>query len=290
MNKSYSILIHPENETKVRRFGVSHLAIRAVVSTVVVLAAIATWIFGDYVWMKVQNRKHNNVEAQLAAEVQTLKTRHHEEVILLRNHVQTQQNKLLTIQQQINASQQLLADWKDLRTKIKASMPRQRRASLEGQHVVETLKKSLLSLQGELENLIASIPSEWPTKGWLSSNFGMRESPWTKKREFHSGVDIANRTGTPVQAPGAAVVHRVGHSGANGKHIILDHGQGITTHYGHLSKIKVKKGERVDKNQTIGNIGSTGRSTNPHLHYEVHINGIPVNPRRKLLNGNPPMS
>ena len=290
MNKNYSVLIYPQNETKVRRFGISHHTIYLVVSMVIILASVATWMLGDYIWMKIQNRKQHTVQAQLTAEVQTLKTRHFDEVTLLRNHVKTQQSKLLTIQKQINTSQQLLTGWKDLRAKIKGSMPRHRRISLERQHVVENLEESLASLQGELEHLIASIPSEWPTKGWLSSNFGVRNSPWTGKREYHSGLDIANRKGTPVHAPGAGVVQQAGNAGANGMQIILNHGQGITTHYGHLSKIMVKKGEQVARRQTIGNIGSTGRSTNPHLHYEVQINGIPFNPRRKLLKGGPPLS
>ncbi len=290
MNKNYSILIVPQNETRIKRFGVSHITIRAFLSLVVVMAGIGAWMLGDYFWMKIQRDKESNIRAQLTAEVQTLKTRHHAEVTLLRGHAQSQQEKLLTLQEQIQSSQKLLANWKGLRTRIQASLPRQRRTSLNGHHVVENLEQSLDSLQGELESLIASIPSQWPTKGWLSSSFGRRKSPWTGKIEFHTGVDIANRKGTAVLAPGNGFVQYAGNGRATGKKVVLNHGQGITTHYGHLSKIHVKKGQRVIKNQKIASIGSTGRSTNPHLHYEVRVNDIPLDPRRRLLDRKPPMS
>jgi len=301
MNKNYSILILPQNETKVKRLGISHVTIRIFLSLAVIMAGMSAWLVGDYLWMKIQSKKERNIKAQLTVEVQTLKTRHHEEVTLLRNHVQSQQEKLvtlqehqqeklLTLQEQIKSSQKLLLNWKGLRTKVQASLPRQRRASLNGQHVVENLEETLLSLQDEIESLIASIPSQWPTKGWLSSGFGKRKSPWNGKMGFHSGIDIANNKGTGVHAPGDGIVKYVGNGGANGKNIVLNHGQGITTHYGHLSKIHVKRGQRINKNQKIANIGNTGRSTNPHLHYEIRVNGIPLDPRRRLLDRKPPLS
>ena len=153
---------------------------------------------------------------------------HSEQVVTLRNHIQTQRRKLVTLQERITVSQQLLANWKGLRTKIRASLPRKRRAYLSGAHVVDDIEASLGSLQGELEGLIESIPSKWPTKGWLSSAYGNRRSPWTGKKEFHSGLDIANRKGTPVHAPGDAIVKFAGNGNGNGKHIVLDHGQGLT--------------------------------------------------------------
>jgi len=264
--------------------------IRAFLFLVVVMAGIGAGMLGDYLWMKVQSYKDIKIKAELTAEVQTLKSRHHEEVTLLQGHAQTQQKKLLTLQDQIQASQKLLANWKGLRTKIKASLPRQRRTSLKGHHVVENLEQSLDSLQGELESLIASIPAQWPTTGWISSSFGQRKSPWTGKVEFHSGIDIANRKGTAVHASGDGFVQYVGNGSTTGKNVVLDHGQGITTHYGHLSKIYIKKGQRVRKDQKIASIGSTGRSTNPHLHYEVRVNDLPFDPRRQLLDRNPPLS
>ncbi|MCZ6452166.1 MAG: M23 family metallopeptidase, partial [Deltaproteobacteria bacterium] len=215
-----------------------------------------------------------------------LKSKHNEELNTLRAQVQVQQEKLLALRDRAKASQQLLVNWKGLRKKIQDSLPRKRRSSLKGQQVVGELETLLSSLEGELEGLIASMPSEWPTKGRLSSRFGRRRSPWTGKSQFHSGIDIANRQGTPVYASGDAVVEFAGIKSGNGKTIVLKHGQGITTLYGHLSKIYVKKGDRVRKNQKIANLGNTGKSTSSHLHYEVRVNGTPIDPRRKLLKRN----
>ncbi len=301
LSKSYSVLILPHPGTQIKRLGISSNTIRAILYMGIIMMGLSAWFFGDYFWTKFQKRKESSLRVQLTEEVKSLKTNHNsevttltaqhkEQVVTLRTHIQTQREKLLSLQIRIKASQRLLSSWKGLRTKIQTSLPRKRRASLSGAHVVDDLEASLGSLQSELEGLIASIPSQWPTTGWLSSGYGRRRSPWTGKNEFHSGLDIANRTGTPVYARGDAVVTFTGNGNGNGKHIVLDHGQGITTLYGHLSKIHVVKGQKVRKDQRIANIGSTGKSTNPHLHYEMRLNGLSFDPRRQLLKENPPRS
>jgi len=301
LSKSYSVLILPQHGTQIKRLGISSKTIRAILYMGFIMMGLSAWFLGDYFWTKFQKRKESSLRVQLTEEVKSLKTNHNsevttltaqhkEQVVTLRTHIQTQREKLLSLQIRIKASQRLLSSWKGLRTKIQTSLPRKRRASLSGAHVVDDLAASLGSLQSELEGLIASIPSQWPTTGWLSSGYGRRRSPWTGKNDFHSGVDIANRTGTPVYARGDAVVTFAGNGNGNGKHIVLDHGQGITTLYGHLSKIHVVKGQKVRKDQRIANIGSTGKSTNPHLHYEMRLNGLSFDPRRQLLKENPPRS
>ena len=301
LSKSYSVLILPQHGTQIKRLGISSNTIRAILYMGIIMVSLSAWFLGDYFWTKFEKRKESSLRVQLVEEVKFLKTNHNsevttltaqhkEQVVTLRTHIQTQREKLLTLQERIKASQLLLSSWKGLRNKIQTSLPRKRRASLSGAHVVDDLEASLGSLQSELEGLIASIPSQWPTTGWLSSGYGRRRSPWTGKNEFHSGLDIANRTGTPVLAPGDAVVRFAGNGNGNGKHIVLDHGQGLTTLYGHLSKIHVVKGQRVRRDQRIANIGNTGQSTNPHLHYEMRLNGVPFNPRRQLLKKNPPRS
>jgi murein DD-endopeptidase MepM/ murein hydrolase activator NlpD len=108
----------------------------------------------------------------------------------------------------------------------------------------------------------------------------MRPSPWTGAMEYHSGLDIPKPMGTPVQASGDAVVESI--DGKRGT-IILNHGQEITTKYAHLSKIFVNEGERVRKGQPIAAVGNTGKSTGPHLHYEVRVAGVAVDPRQSLI-------
>ena len=132
--------------------------------------------------------------------------------------------------------------------------------------------------------LLASTPSIWPTKGWLSSRFGYRMSPFTGEREFHRGIDIATRMSTPIVAAADGIVLYVGWDGGYGKVLTIKHGYGLLTKYAHLKKGLVKKGQYVKRGETIALVGNSGRSTGTHLHYEVHLNRVPVNPLRYILN------
>jgi murein DD-endopeptidase MepM/ murein hydrolase activator NlpD len=142
-------------------------------------------------------------------------------------------------------------------------------------------------LKGALEeqrNLLAATPSIQPTVGWMTSRFGKRTSPFTGRNEFHKGVDIANRKGTAIVATADGVVSFTGKKHNMGKVVVIDHGHGIITRYAHLSDILKQQGEEVKRGDIIAQMGSTGRSTGPHLHYEVHLNGVPVNPQKYILN------
>ena len=145
-------------------------------------------------------------------------------------------------------------------------------------------KAELEKFLDEQKTLLASTPSIWPTKGWLSSGFGYRKSPFTGQREFHKGIDISTRLKAPIIAPANGIVRFVGWDHGYGKSIILSHGHGLETRYAHLQKPLVKKGQYVKRGDTIALVGNTGRSTGPHLHYEVHVNGMAVNPLRYILN------
>ncbi len=136
----------------------------------------------------------------------------------------------------------------------------------------------------EKASVLASTPSIWPVRGWLSSGFGKRKSPFTGLTQKHSGLDIANRTGTAIMAPADGTVVFVGRKSALGKTIIIKHGYGLKTTYGHLNKYNVKRGARVKRGQKIAEMGNTGRSTGPHLHYDVALNGVSVNPMKYILN------
>ena len=140
----------------------------------------------------------------------------------------------------------------------------------EGQEV--TLAQLVDSLEGKHHRLESS-PSVWPTKGWLTSRYGYRISPFTNKRQFHSGIDIAGTPGTDVLAPARGKVVFSGKRGPLGNALIIDHGYGVRTQYGHNDKLLVKRGDEVARGQTIATLGSTGRSTGPHLHYVVEIRG-----------------
>lgn len=135
-----------------------------------------------------------------------------------------------------------------------------------------------------------AIPSLTPVDGehWVSSAFGWRQSPFTGKREFHSGVDLAGARGIPVVAAADGLVVRAVNDASLGRAVTLDHGNGIETVYGHLDRLSVAAGARVARGQEIGKLGSTGqRSTGPHLHYAVRVDGKYVNPKNFLAERGP---
>lgn len=194
-----------------------------------------------------------------------------------------QQEELSTLYTRTREIDGLLARWRGLRKKLEASLPAQRRPSVRNQPLVEGLGNSLSSLQNELLHLIAATPSEWPVHGRVSSGVGIRLDPWTREPEFHAGLDIPRPMGTPVRAPADGTVNFAGTGNGTGRVVVLDHGQSIVTKYAHLSKIHVKKGQTVRKGEEIAAVGNTGKSTSSHLHYEVLVNGVPVDPRRSGL-------
>ena len=139
------------------------------------------------------------------------------------------------------------------------------------------------ALEG-LKDRLDHTPSIWPTKGWLSSSFGMRDDPMTGYRRMHYGIDISGHRGTPIVAPARGRISRVGKAGGLGLMITIDHGYGFQTRFGHLSKTDVKLGQAIERGYVIGRMGSSGYSTGVHLHYEVRRNGKALNPIGFILN------
>lgn len=131
---------------------------------------------------------------------------------------------------------------------------------------------------------LAQTPSIWPTKGYLTSPLGWRTHPMTGKRDYHNGQDIATQFGNKVIATADGVVLVAGHWDYLGNLIIIDHGFGFTTRYGHLASFNIKEGDRVKRFQVIGYVGNTGRSSAPHLHYEVRYFGKPLNPMNFIID------
>jgi murein DD-endopeptidase MepM/ murein hydrolase activator NlpD len=129
-------------------------------------------------------------------------------------------------------------------------------------------------------------PSLWPVEGRLMSGYAMRQDPFSGEGEFHKGVDISAPAGTPVRATADGVVIFADWSSGYGRLIVVDHGGGVQTYYAHLSKSVVQTGQEVRRGDVVGAVGSTGRVTAPHLHYEVRLGGAPVNPYRYLANAN----
>ncbi len=147
------------------------------------------------------------------------------------------------------------------------------------------IENSLESVKTKVENeqaLARATPSIWPIAGWLSSGFGNRSDPFTGQPDFHAGLDISADKGTPVRATADGVIETAGYNGNYGNSILISHGFGIETRFGHLSAYAVGVGQHIKRGDIIGYVGSTGRATAPHLHYEILLNGSPINPLRLL--------
>ena len=153
--------------------------------------------------------------------------------------------------------------------------------------LLQGLESRLSSVRSNVDKrnaLAAATPSIWPAHGWLSSRVGTRQDPITGARDFHDGLDISADNGTPVYATADGTVRAAGREGGYGNLVVVDHEYGLETRYGHLSRFMVKPGAKVKRGDVVGLIGSTGRSTGAHLHYEVRVNGRLLNPLQLLLN------
>ncbi len=143
--------------------------------------------------------------------------------------------------------------------------------------------RALQSYFQDQSALLAAAPSIWPLRGWITSEFSVRNDPYTGEKTMHEGMDIAAPVGTAVRAPADGTVVFNGSEGGYGHVLVIDHGYGIKTRYGHLARIDVKLGDKVKRGQFVAAVGNTGRSTGPHVHYEVRVNGVADNPRKFLL-------
>lgn len=181
----------------------------------------------------------------------------------------------------------------DIRDKLKkekddAGLVQQMKSDVERLQSEAVSREDSLS---ELEKLLhvkremlTHTPSVWPVQGWVTSGFGYRTNPFTGLTQMHEGLDISNRVGTSVVASANGIVSDVGNDIAHGKIVVLFHGFGMTSSYSHLSKALVRVGQRVKRGDKIAEVGMTGKTTGPHLHYVVKINGVPINPARYILN------
>jgi murein DD-endopeptidase MepM/ murein hydrolase activator NlpD len=171
-------------------------------------------------------------------------------------------------------------DEKELILQMRSDIERLQSEAVSREESLFELLKLLLAKKETL----AHTPSIWPVQGWVTSGFGFRIHPLTGLSQMHEGLDIANRVGTTVIAPARGIVSDIETDQLFGKILVISHGFGITTRYGHLHKVLVRLGQKVERGDKIGELGMSGRTTGPHLHYEVRINNIPANPVQYILN------
>jgi murein DD-endopeptidase MepM/ murein hydrolase activator NlpD len=181
----------------------------------------------------------------------------------------------------------------DVREKLKAEkdekgLVQQMRTDIERlKSEAASREESLSELEKLLQTkkeVLVSTPSIWPIQGWVTSGFGFRTNPFTGLNQMHEGIDISNRVGTPITAPADGIISDIGSDWAHGKILVISHGFGLVSRYSHLSKALVRVGQKVKRGDKIAEVGMSGKTTGPHLHYEVRLNGIPVNPMRYILN------
>lgn len=288
-NKKYTILIIPEGSHKVRRYMIGGKWLHLVAATFGIFMLIGTFLFVDYFRTSVDRSelKRLRVKNQLQqTELQEFANRledvRKEMVILAQNDAKMRMMSQLgnsavkseNIQVGIGGPNESSpeSDVHNLQQQID-----QIRESIDLQRESQEEVRGFLS---EQRSLLSAKPSGWPARGWLTSNFGVRQSPFTNERAMHEGIDIAGRIGTPVYATAAGIVSQAQYEDGYGKLVVVDHGYGYKTFYGHNSKLMVKVGQRVKRGDLIAAIGNTGSSTGAHLHYEIRLNGVPLNPRK----------
>ncbi|MFQ5901444.1 MAG: M23 family metallopeptidase [Thermodesulfobacteriota bacterium] len=301
MAKRYTILVVPQDHTEVKRFSASIFLLKAAVIVFTVSTLVFSWLVYDYIKIRSERvtlykLKEENKEQKIR--IQSFANKVNElELQMVKLDQFDRKLRIITNLNPPSESSKLLGvggpspddslilwnseyDSDLLSERLNLRIEELEQGTYKKEESFNELHEYLLGQ----EALLASTPSIWPTKGWLSSDFGYRISPFTSLRQKHEGLDIANRLGTPIIAPSDGMVIKVGRGWALGKYIVINHGYGIKTKYGHLSKILVKRGEQVKRGDKIAVMGSTGRSTGPHLHYEVLVNNVQVDPRKYILN------
>jgi murein DD-endopeptidase MepM/ murein hydrolase activator NlpD len=171
-------------------------------------------------------------------------------------------------------------DEKGLIQQMRSDVERLQSEAVTREESFSELEKLLLTKK----DMLTHTPSVWPLMGWVTSGFGFRTNPFTGLTQMHEGIDISNRIGSLVVAPSDGIVSDIGNDWVYGKILVISHGFETNTRYGHLNKVLVKVGQQVKRGDKIAEVGMTGKTTGPHLHYEVRVNGIPANPMRYVLN------
>jgi murein DD-endopeptidase MepM/ murein hydrolase activator NlpD len=300
-SKKITIVVVPEGTNKVKQFRIPRFLPSFLIFLFISCSAFLYWIIEDYHAMKT--RLPRLCELQRENEQQKRQCTHLAERIdrITRKMVELKEfDSKLKVMVNLETGEDksqfkgvggpspVLLDPKNTISKAHKDLVRSMHRTLDSlDHEIASGKEDKSELYKFLENqkiLLASTPSIWPAKGWMSCGFGNRTSPFTGEREFHRGIDIATRMGAPIIAPADGVVSSIIMDHGYGRVLTVKHGYGLITRYAHLKKALVKKGQYVKRGETIALVGNSGRSTGPHLHYEVLLNKVAVNPLRYILN------
>jgi len=299
--KKVTIVILPDGIRKVKQIKIPKIFLRLFLIFCILVVGLLAWTFTDYYNIKTQspkraelleeNSKQRTQLAALADKIDRINSKMVELIEFdnkLKIMADLEPGEDNTPFLGIGGSDPTLMDAEytvEKGLKKLVGLYHQSLDNLDTAISIETREKmELYQFMENQKSMLSCTPSIWPVKGWVNNGFGFRKSPFTGEREFHKGLDIAAKKGSPVIAPADGYISATGKDYSFGNYITVSHGYGYKTRYGHLSKISVKKGQEVKRGDTIGLVGSTGRSTGSHLHYEVFVEGIQVNPKRYIIN------
>jgi murein DD-endopeptidase MepM/ murein hydrolase activator NlpD len=299
--KKVTFLVVPPNGSKVKEVKLSRASLAVVTCAILSALVGITCILSDYIELKtnlpsreVLNRQVESQRGQIQVFAEKIQTMN-EQMVALRD-LEKKLRVIANVKQHADTDA-VFGVGGALPEDLDPTYPltEQDKGLIRDMHTqADYLNQILVVEKGAFEelhaylqkqrSLLASTPALRPTKGWTSSAFGYRISPFTGLKEFHKGLDIATREGAPIIAPADGVITSVGDRGSLGKTLVIDHEHGMVTRYGHVKEWLVKPGQRVKRGDKIALVGNTGRTTGPHLHYEVLLNGLPVNPADYILN------
>jgi len=300
-SKKVTVLLVPEGTATVKQFRLPRILPVLAVLLLLGLSLLSVGVLRDYFSLKAKLPRMTTLERENALRAKQLveMANRIDAVTVDMAALNEQEKELKALSSQVGAEEMgkfrgmggsdvILTDPKENLQKADLKLVRAMHQSLDDlESTIEQRKEKYAEFEKFLDDqkmLLASTPSIWPTRGWLSSRFGYRTSPFADKREFHRGIDISARSGSKVISPANGLVVFTGWERGYGRVIVIKHARGFKTKYAHLRKILVKKGQHVKKGAKIGLVGNSGRTTGSHLHYEVHLNNVAVNPLRYIFN------
>lgn len=308
MRKRIKIWYHSGTGSDIKEFSIHRAAVSFILLIAISAVAGASFIGYDYIRLKnssfnniVLNQNIHNLNNEIkgqrsqiqsfAGEIEVLKkqvdnlSKFEDKVRLIADIKQTSDSSGLIgigsiptdeLDPDLPLEQKHSSLIREMHQQVSQTNLAAKKQALDFEHLIKLLEQK--------RNLLASTPSIKPVDGWITSGFGYRISPFTGQREFHSGLDISNKMGTEIIATASGRISIAAGKLYIGNLVVIDHGHGRVTKYGHLKKILVEQGQEVKRGDVIALLGNTGRSTGPHVHYEVRINGTPVNPLKYILN------
>jgi murein DD-endopeptidase MepM/ murein hydrolase activator NlpD len=290
--RRFNFLVVHDDGRRIARVTLPRWLILSVLGlSVVVPVSVAVIYYTDYLHLRSQRATLNDLAARVAAQ---------------QGVIDASQSKMREIRAEIDGWRELHARiWEPFRPEVGSA---RRGTGIGGgtgpARVAETPDRAAIGdeldrltdiVKGEGDNLralerflgratrvLAALPSRWPVRGQVNSDYGSRVSPWSAKPEFHSGLDIGAPVGTPVRAPAPGIVVFAGVHAEYGQTLIVDHGNDTKSIYGHLSRLHVAVNQKVERGEAIALTGNTGRSSGPHLHYEIQVKGQSVDPTSYL--------